>query len=229
VKYKSQVYTQASGSIGGITYSHNSGGLYTRARAIPTDPASAYQQTIRAIVGGLATAYNTELSTSQRAAWKTYAAQVPIVDALGEPINIGAIAMYIRSNVQRLRDSLARIDDAPTDYNLGETPDLTMSASEATQVLSGAWSGTPDWSAEDGAYLFLFASRPQNPSINYFKGPYLYAGRIAGNSGAPPASPGTWNAPFPFVEGQKIFVKANVARADGRYSTPFRGGCTAAA
>ena len=43
MKFTSQVYTQASGSVGGLTYSHNRSGMYTRARSTPTDPASTLQ------------------------------------------------------------------------------------------------------------------------------------------------------------------------------------------
>lgn len=229
MKFKSQVYTQASGSIGGITYSHNRGGLYTRSRAIPTDPGTVQQQVIRGLVGGLATYYSTSLTPAQRAGWKLYAEQVPIVDALGEPINIGAVAQFLRTNVARLQSAQAQIDDAPTIFNLAETPQITPTASEATQLVSVAFDDGQDWCSEDDAFMFIFVSRPQNESINFFKGPYRLADAIAGDSAVPITSPQTVTAPFPFVEGQKLFVKANVGRADGRYSTPFRNGCVAAA
>ena len=43
--FKSAAFTQASGSVGGLTFAHNRGGMYTRARSIPVNPKT--QQTGR--------------------------------------------------------------------------------------------------------------------------------------------------------------------------------------
>jgi len=43
MKFKSPILSQASGSIAGITFSHNRGGMYVRARAVPTNPGSPQQ------------------------------------------------------------------------------------------------------------------------------------------------------------------------------------------
>jgi hypothetical protein len=71
--------------------------------------------------------------------------------------------------------------------------------------------------------MFVFASRPQNPSINFFKGPYRIIATIPGADPTPPTSPQSISLAFPVVEGQKVFFRANVTRADGRLASSFRG------
>lgn len=223
MKIKSQLVTEASGSIGGITASHNRGGMYFRGRVIPVNPGTPQQAVIRSHMSQLTSLWLNALTAAQRAAWDTYAENTYIPDALGEPRNIGGLGHYVRSNIPRLQAALARVDDAPTIWNLGDftAPSIT-SFSEASQELTLAFNVGDDWVDEDEAAMLVYISRPRNASINYFKGPYRFADLIAGDSTTPPTSPATIAAPFPFVAGQRLFAKINVTRADGRYAATFR-------
>lgn len=224
MKFKSQVYTEASGSIGGVTYSHNRGGMYTRARAIPTDPQSPQQMIIRGIVANLTSLWNNILTPAQRAAWDLYAVNVPMLNRLGEPINIGGLGHYIRSNTPRLQTGAARVDDGPVIFNLGEfTPPTFDTFAAATQDFSVNFTTTDGWVNEVGSFLFAYSSRTQNASINYFQGPYRYSDGIIGDLVAPPATPATLNAAFPIVAANRTFVQIRISRADGRLTLPFRG------
>jgi hypothetical protein len=71
--------------------------------------------------------------------------------------------------------------------------------------------------------MLIWASRPQNASINYFKGPYRYCGVIEGVDAAPPPGPTVLDLPFPCVLDQRVFFFARVTRLDGRMSASFRG------
>jgi len=225
MKFKSQVYTEASGSIGGITYSHNRGGLYTRARSIPTNPNTPQQQAIRAFVSQLTSNWLSVLTDTQRRHWGDYAWNVPIPDVLGEPRNVGGIGMYVRSNVPRLQAGFLRVDDAPTIFNLGEfTSPSIVSITAATSVLSLAFDDGDQWANLNFGGMLILASRGVNPSINYFKGPYRYAGKIEGDSVTPPTSPAAIDLPFVVTADQKCFVQVRVTRHDGRLALPFRDG-----
>lgn len=228
--YKSQVYTQASGSIGGITYSHNAGGLYTRARAIPVNPNTGFQQTIRSLFATLGNAWQNILTAPLRDSWETYASNYKLTNALGELINISGVAMFARNNTARLQAGLARVDDAPTIFTGGPSdPTLEGAASEATQDLTITFDDTLPWVDEDGAGLLVYISRPQGPTINFFKGPYRFAGSIDGNATLPETSPGTVTAPFVFVAGQVLHVRIVIVGADGRIGPNFRFRSVAAA
>lgn len=221
MKFKSPVFSQASGSIAGITYSHNRGGMYVRARSTPTNPNTPQQQTLRSIMTQLSTRWTGGLTIAQRTGWETYAANVPLIDRLGEPRTVTGMNMYNRSNVPRLQAALARIDDAPTVFDLGS---FTAPSVQAIDTVAGtadiAFATGDEWVNEDGAALLLYASRPQSQAINFYKGPFRFAAAVLGNSTTPPTSPATINLPFPVTTGQRVFFRGNVTRADGRLSTP---------
>jgi hypothetical protein len=224
VKFKSAFITQGSGSTGGLTVSHNRGGLYTRARSIPTNPNSVYQQAVRGYLATLTSLWNNVLDADQRSGWDTYAENVKMPDRLGEPRNIGGLGHYVRSNVARLQAALDRVDDPPTVFNLGEFTNPAFGTfAAATQDFAVTFDNEDEWANEDGSAALLLGSRSANASVNYFKGPYRFAGAILGAAVAPPDSPATIDNPFPVVVGNLTFVQWRVSRADGRLSLPFRG------
>ncbi len=220
MKFKSPIFSQASGSLAGTVFSHNRGGMYVRARSIPTNPNTPFQQALRGFMTQLATAWSSTLTPGQRAAWELYAANVPLIDRLGEPRTVTGLNMYTRSNVPRLQAGLARLDNAPTIFDLGSFTEPTIDAIDVNANTADiGFTAGDDWVSEDGAALLVYISRPQSQSINYFKGPYRFAGAVLGNSTTPPTSPQTINLPFPAVAGQRLFFAFNVTRADGRLST----------
>jgi len=229
MKFKSAVITAGSGSVGGITVAHNAGGLYFRGRVTPTDPSTVQQNLCRNAFAFLSNYWMNTLTEAQRLEWATYAANVTVLDAFGDAIHISGFNHFIRSNASRKRIGLDVIADGPANFNVGDYTSPVASASEATQEVSLAYTATDDWANEDDAWMLLYTSRPQNVSINFFKGPYQYAGSVEGDSVTPPTSPLAVASPFAFTEGQKIFARVNVVRADGRLSNTFRTFCLCAA
>lgn len=222
MKFKGTVIGEASGSVASMTFSHNRGGQYIRQRAVPVNSNTTFQQNVRNSMSLLTSNWLSVLTAAQRSGWDSYAAAVPISDTLGEPRNIGGVAMYCRSNIARIQAGLTRIDAAPTTFNLGSftNPGVgTVSASADTVGIT--FTNTDAWAIAAGGFMGVWLSRPQNPTINYFKGPYRFAGVILG-AGTPPTSPATITAPFPFGVGHKIFIQIRVGQVDGRYSSPFR-------
>ena len=225
MRFKSAVFTAASGSVGGLTYSHNAGGMYVRARAIPTNRGTVYQQAVRIAVAGLVNGWTNLLSSDQRTAWDDYGANVALLDVFGDPRFRSGISHYVRSNVPLVAAGVASIDDAPGVYNVGEYAPGAMTAASGEQVVLKSFTPSDDWVNEDGARMLVYIGRPQNPSINYFKGPYRRVGTIDGSSTTPPDNPAIFPSPFIISEGQRVFWRANVSRADGRLSTSATGFC----
>ena len=224
--FKSPLFSQASGSLAGTTFSRNRGGMYCRARALPTNPDSPQQAAVRALMKQLASAWRNTLDADEREAWETYAANVPLLNKLGEPKNVTGLNMFIRSNMVRLQSgepTLPLLTAAPTTYNLGDytAPTLgTIDASDGDAEL--AFTATDSWAIADGGFMAVFFSRPQDPTIRYYKGPYRYAGIILGDTALPPTSPATLTLPFAVAAGNTVFAKTIVGQPDGRVSTPFR-------
>lgn len=228
MRFKSALLGQASGSIGGMTASRNAGGQYFRIRATPTDPNTPAQATVRAAVASLVNHWVNTLTGDQRSAWNTYAGNVPLNDVFGDPRFRTGINQYVRSNVSRIQNAVARVDDGPTEFNLGEFSAPSFSIDVGTQELSVTFTDSDEWANEDGAYMILYVARPKAPTINFYKGPYTLMGGIVGNSGGPPASPALKALPYVYAAGQKGFARVIVSRADGRLATPFRDECVAA-
>lgn len=223
MKFNSALMAGSSGSTGGLTASHNRGGSYFRKRVVPVNPNTVFQQAVRSALSLLAACWNNVLDADQRTAWDTYATNVPLPDALGAPRNVGGLGMYIRSNVPRINAGLDRLDDAPTVFDLGEyTPPVVGVIDAGAGTLSLAFEGTDAWASEVGSAMIVQVSRGNNPSVNFFKGPYRFSENVEGAM-TPPTSPATITLPFAVAEGQRVFVEVKVTRADGRLSATFRG------
>lgn len=227
MKFSSHVYAAVSGSVGGLTYAHNQGGMYCRTRAVPTNPNTSFQQVMRNAMGALTTRWLTTLTALQRTGWGTFAANVPIVDALGQSRTISALAWYIKANSLRLQSGLSVVDAPPIIFELATLtlPVPTIVAAGTTSSL--AFTNTDAWAGEVGGALLVYASRPQNATKNFFNGPYRYAGRVNG-AGTPPTSPAVITLPYSIAgTGSKMFFKFISVRADGRPSATFRVAATA--
>ncbi len=183
MKFTSPVYSTASGSIAGITYSHNRYGLYTRARTYPVDPGSIRQQAVRSLFTTLVVLWNDVLTPAERIAWETWAANTTIIGSDGNPINITGQNAYIRFNTIRLQIGQVRVDAAPIIFNNGNpvtsienitdsTPnvigvDFTLTNLSIRAIVAGTTSVAGD--------VALFISRPMNATREFFKGPYQLA------------------------------------------------------
>lgn len=221
---KSALVTQASGSVGGMTASRNRGGMYLRSRAIPTNPNTGQQQAVRSLMASLMVVWQSVLTPTQRAAWELYATNTPFLNRVGAAIKLSGLNCYVRTNIPRLQATATRIDNAPTIFNLGSlTAPTIASATAATGIISLGITNSDLWATVPGGHLLVYVGRQQNPTINYFRGPYQYAGRVNG-AVVPPSSPQNITSPFPFATGRRIFVRCVAAFADGRLSAEWQGG-----
>jgi len=222
VKYKGVIVDQLAGSMGGLTASRNQYGGYFRQRVVPVNPNTPFQQAIKQAASECANAYFNVLTDAQRSAWETYAANTSLTGKDGNSLTVKGPQMYNRTNVAAIAVGLPRIDSAPTLFYLAPTPDITSCVITVPTAGSLVFDDQAAWCSEDNAYMLLYLSRPQNGTLNFYKGPYRHVGAIAGDSGAPITSPQAFTSPFPYTAGQRGFLFARVRRADGRVSDPFR-------
>jgi hypothetical protein len=210
---------QRSGSIGGTVWSRNRFGAYIRNRSVPVNPNTDRQVVVRNIVRALTIAWQNTLTTNQRDAWDTYAANVTWLNKLGQSVNLTGLNHYIRSNTPRLQSGSARVDPAPLVFNLATAElELGVTASEATQQASVVFDDTAAWANETGGHQYVYGGLPQNGGIKFFGGPWRLIGVIDGDDITPPATPDVADYPFPFGEGQRLWVRTRVSRLDGRLS-----------
>lgn len=229
-----------SGSLGGLTASHNKGGQYLRRRSVPTNPNTARQQAVRAKLTALTQAWNNVLTETQRQAWRDYAASTPRTDKLGQTITLTGQQWYIASNTPRLQQltsglSVAgdgRVDAAPTINNTGEpTTAITVFTINTTTPLltvTGLFSAP---ASADG-FALLYLGLPVNDGRRFFKGPYQFAAAVAYSAddtswsiAVDPSSSTAWVAayqPGAADDGRYFGLRVIAVYDDGRTSTQFR-------
>lgn len=213
-----------SGKLGGIVFSRNRFGAYMRARIVPVNPNTVFQQAVRNRFSTLTNRWFSVLDAAQRAGWDLYAANVGVTGRLGLVQNNTGQNWYIACNAARQVASLALVDDAPIAYTLASytIPVLTATSGTASNALSFAFTNTDDWAVEVGGAMLFFMGRPQNATVNFFKGPYRFVGHVAG-AVVPPTSPKNFAdtvIPFPIGANTKVFCRAMVVKADGRIGAP---------
>lgn len=218
--FKSPVFSQASGSIAGITYSHNRGGMYTRQRVVPTDPGSSFQTAVRDAMAILSAMWQTTLTAAHREAWKTYAENVAMTNKLGDTVYLTGLQHFIRSNLPRLQAGHSAVINGPTVFSLPTYTAPTFSECTDGPSLGIAYDNSDDWAGEAGGFLFCWGSREKPPSTGYFKGPYRYFGEVTG-AATPPTSPEIFTPPWAYTADNVAFCYCRIARADGRITNPI--------
>lgn len=219
MKFRSPVYSAVSGSIAGLTYSHNRGGMYARGRATPTNPNSTAQQAARMAMQTVVTRWGQVVTPAQRQAWANYASNTPLVDAFGEPLVLTGQQMYVRCNAARERAGLPLVDDGPTVAGLPTFTPVTLALNGGTGALELAYDNSDGWANEDDAGLIVQVGRSVGGAVNFFKGPFRFTDVVDGDSVTAPTSPLSVTTPFGQpVAGQRTFARARVSLADGRLS-----------
>jgi len=107
-------------------------------------------------------------------------------------------------------------------YSLAETdPSIVASADASEQLLSTVFNNALAWAGEVGGYLLVSMSKPQDPGITYYGGPWRYIGRVAG-AVVPPISPAGVAVYTTVTTGQRVWARYRILRADNRLSEPFQ-------
>ena len=226
MKFKGTHISEASGSLAGVTYSHNRGGQYMRARAVPVNPNTLQQQAVRNYMAARSAAWGSVLTQAQRDSWEAYADQVLLADALGEPRKATGLNHYVRCNVPRMQAAMAGspLQVGPATFDLGSYTNPVLGVVDASDATASiAYTNTDAWAIAVGGAMLVYASAGQSPACAYFKGPYRYAGKVLG-AVVPPTSPYACPLPFAVQAGQRVFVKLSFIQVDGRLSSPFRTG-----
>jgi len=216
--------TDIVGSIGGTTFARNSSGLYMRARVKPVNPNSVRQSAIRAIVAQVSAYWSNTLTVAQRAAWAVFGAAMPAKNKLGETIYLTGFNQFVKSNIALLNGGKAIVPTAPIVLTLpGEDTSFAVTVDSVTGKMSITFDDTRDWLDEDGAHMIVQMALPQAAGVTFCDGPWRHAGVLDGDGTTPITSPdATLDVPFSVGDGQMVFIRGKIQRADGRLSGWFR-------
>lgn len=176
------------GAVGGNVFTRNRGGLSVRTRIKPINPRSVIQQLRRAYASAAAAGW-AAITAQQRADWQAYAVNTSWTNRLGDSINIGGEAAFVRLAALQLLAGLALPTAAPTSYGHASpatSPSISCWApnSEITIVEPTGW----DKDIQNDLLLIFVgqqqsASRADKPKkMNFLK-------KILGKSAGPEPMP----------------------------------------
>ena len=216
--------TEMRGSIAGNVFARNRSGAYVRARTKPVNPNSEAQGFVRSIIGQLAQHWRTTLDAAERIAWETYAGSVAMKNALGETVFLTGFNHFIRSNAVFLQSEKAIVEAGPTVLALPEKdPTFAVAADGTTKKLTLTLDDELPWADDVGAFVQVEMGQPQNPTRNFFAGPWKYTGLVDQAA----VLVVELDPAYTIVDGQRIFVSARICRSDGRVSEPMYANCIA--
>lgn len=155
----------SSGSYQGLTFSRNRNGQYVRTRAIPVNPATTFQQVVRARLADNAQNWR-DLTGTQRDGWAALGAQINRNDSLGQSYNLTGFQAYVLINNNKLAAGDATIADAP--LLLPPDPILTLTPTITSASYSVAFTPTP---LGAGERIFISAG-PQRSAGRTFEGDF---------------------------------------------------------
>ena len=207
----SPIHGEMSGSIAGNTWSHNRGGQYVRQRRTTSNPMTERQTAVR---GWLSTASNKwrDLTEAQRTAWKNWAAANPVINRLGQSIQLSGHSAYNMLNTRILDRGGAVSTQPPTTAGpfLLVSFSGVVSASAGTLVLT--YATTPTGGGKRIAVWSTGAGRTsQDPNRNQAK--------LIAYSAVNAASPQTFVLPYSVGVGDAINFWVAFLQDDGRMST----------
>lgn len=136
------------GSIGGTTFSRNTGGAYSRARVAPINRNTPKQSAVRQGFAANTKLWSGAMTALQRAAWTLFAQANPVPNRLGDSIILSGLAMANGLN-QTLTNILRPVSlDPPSDLSVptlvavtAVTADFSTQTIEATTIAQSVTAG----------------------------------------------------------------------------------------
>lgn len=199
-----------------------------RQRVVPTNPNTIRQQMVRSYLGASNAAY-AALSVAEKAAWTTYAQNMPRTDSLGNVIVLTGQQMYAAWYVPNMQAGPAYSSDigGPTIFDNGISPVAVTAINAGTPNVIGMETGSLSMNIEYapsggavGAAYSLYIGRPVGTTINFYKGPYQIAcsGTFIEASGNIDVTDvvNTLTIDEALVEGQIRPLRVKLFMADGR-------------
>ncbi len=189
-----------SGSQAGTTSSRNRFGQYRRTRAVPVNPATGAQGTVRARLSANAAAWRS-LSDAQRAGWSDLATSMNRSDSLGQSYNLTGFLAYVSVNNNLEQYGSAALSDAPSIVTPGALLTATITLTAAS--FSVAYTATP---IAASTKLLVFAS-PQRSAGRSFEGDYRRVFTSAAAAASPADIFAAYQAKFGTpVVGNRVFL-----------------------
>lgn len=159
------------GSTGGVVFSRNRGGAYTRNRTVPINPQSPAQVAQREALTAASRAWQ-DLSPAAKDAWNAAAEQVPPADAInrvGQAITLNGQQYFVRCNtvLGTLNSPSFPVEEPPFDGVIGRIQEVTNASIEFDTTPSDQLfiNLTIEYAIQVGTFeaLQIYATTPRGP------------------------------------------------------------------
>jgi hypothetical protein len=207
-----------SGSIAGNTWGHNRGGQYVRQRRSPVNQNTARQSRTRSWLQRFSSDWRA-LSVANRAAWNEWAAIHPVLDALGESIQLSGHQAYVALNTRLREAGDSSIAAPPITGHPAGLDSLAIAAASGTGNITLTFTPTPIGA---GIRLWVWAAAPVSPG----RYPNRARARLQGITAANAATGVTVASRFTLIAGLKLVCWVHTQDATGQVSAPLRAEAT---
>lgn len=208
----------SSGSIAGVTHSHNRAGQYTRSRRAPVQTVGSGRKGVVKAAFGAASSAWASLSVAIQNTWIAYANGHPYTDSLGQAIKLTGHQMYVAVNAMLINCGAAQSSTIPA-------TDAVFAAgfTAFTAVHAGAITLTPTGAGAVTDFLLVSMSAPQSGGRTFCK-TFNQIDKLAGNVVAATVLTALYTAQFGnIVAGQRLFYKLTPVNEYGVAGAPNMG------
>ena len=214
----SAAIADARGSVGGVTFTRGKGGAVLRTRIKPTNPRALNQRLAQARLVYVTEQWSGALIAAQRSAWQQYADNTTWTNKLGDVIQLGGLAAYVRLNTVLLRTGEALRQDAPTAYGHAVTPVFTILADGADNGVDMVEPTAGFNRDTDDDWIVTFVHRPQSPGRSGIAPGKQFSVAEEGDSVSPPTFPLALTHAYAIENGQLVTASAVHIDPDFRMS-----------
>jgi hypothetical protein len=202
-----------SGSLAGVTASHNRFGQYERSRRSPVQPTMSDRQSTAKANFAAASAAFSALTQEQIESWNTYADSHPTVNALGQSVKLTGHMMFVSIASQLLNCGQALPTIPPVSSEVWNVAGIDIDAlTDGTLTVA--------WTAGDANdFLLVAVSRPVAPGVTFQK-TFRQFGAAGADTATLDVSDAVVAAYGALVLGHKIFVKVTPVNQYGVTGVP---------
>lgn len=160
---------EASGTIGGTTYSRNRYGAYTRKRSNPVNPDTEAQRGARNVFAQTAQEWRTGLTAAERMAYNAAAALQTFTDTLGQTYTLSGQALFMKLNIPRIQNGSSIFTAVPVHGAPVTVHSVSVTADSSPDLIELTYSAT--FPANSGVQIW--ATQPISAGTIYVP-PHLY-------------------------------------------------------
>lgn len=217
------VVAEISGSLDGVTFSHNRNGRYARARVKPTNPRSVKQQSVRSQLATISSQWR-GLSSAARASWSALGATITDTNRLGDATTLTGLQAFVSINQLRLTAGQSITTTAPI---IDAIPTFVAGAVVSTVATGGTLTIATTTLPTTGQTLRVYATGAVSQGRNFFrKSQYKLLATFSSSAVSPLDIKTPWSAAYGSIGtgivGGKISIWVVPVSVNGFAGPPVR-------